>query len=46
MINVVLGALIFSYAGYSLTKCIKKGKCAACFLNKSCPSSCNVIEEK
>ncbi|MFD3447980.1 FeoB-associated Cys-rich membrane protein [Microbacteriaceae bacterium 4G12] len=50
MINIVIGALIFGYAGYSLTKFIKrskKGKCAACSLNKSCPgSSCSVIEER
>jgi len=49
MINIVLGAVIFGYAGYSLTKFIKKskkGKCAACSLNKSCQaSSCSSIAD-
>lgn len=49
MINIVLGALIFGYAGYSLTKFVKKskqGKCAACAINKSCASSCEIIENR
>ncbi|MBO9130333.1 FeoB-associated Cys-rich membrane protein [Bacillus sp. 165] len=43
MVNILIGALIFSYAGYSLVKFVKKskkGKCAACSLNTSCAGSC------
>ncbi|WP_081415205.1 FeoB-associated Cys-rich membrane protein [Ectobacillus panaciterrae] len=47
MINITIGTLIFVYAGYSLTKFIKKskkGKCAACSLNTSCASSCDTTK--
>ncbi|WP_379966879.1 FeoB-associated Cys-rich membrane protein [Ectobacillus sp. sgz5001026] len=49
MINYVLGALIFSYAGLSLFKFMKKskkGKCATCELNKSCRSNCHEMQQK
>lgn len=49
MINYVLGTLIFSYAGFSLFKFMKKskkGKCAACELNKSCRSNCDEVQQK
>ncbi|WP_459503537.1 FeoB-associated Cys-rich membrane protein [Bacillus sp. C1] len=39
MVNIIIGAIIFGYAGYTLfhfVKRSKKGKCAACSLNKSC----------
>ncbi len=38
--NIVIGGLIFGYAGWVLWKYIKKskeGKCAACAVKKSCP---------
>jgi hypothetical protein len=41
--SVVIGAAIFGYAGWAFTRFInksKKGKCAACSLNKSCSSQC------
>ncbi|WP_439096794.1 FeoB-associated Cys-rich membrane protein [Bacillus massiliigorillae] len=44
-INVLIGCVIFGYAGYTLLKSIKKqkaGKCAACSLQKHCSS--NVCE--
>ncbi|MCP8970315.1 FeoB-associated Cys-rich membrane protein [Ectobacillus ponti] len=50
MMNIVLGALIFGYAAYSVWKFVqrsKQGKCAACALNKACAgSTCNVVEAK
>ncbi|MBO1582372.1 FeoB-associated Cys-rich membrane protein [Bacillus sp. XF8] len=49
MVNIVIGAIIFGYAGYTLfnfVKRSKKGKCAACSLNKSCQSnSCSLDRE-
>lgn len=49
MINIVLGVLIFGYAGWTIYKYIKKsrkGKCAACELNKDCNGSCCKVMEK
>jgi len=43
--SIVIGAAIFGYAGWALTRFIKKskkGKCAACSLNESCSSECGV----
>lgn len=40
--NIVIGGLIFGYAGWALWRFIKKskeGKCAACSAKKSCPGS-------
>ncbi|AVK99024.1 FeoB-associated Cys-rich membrane protein [Lysinibacillus sphaericus] len=42
IINVVIGGIIFGYAGVTLYKSIKKqkkGKCAACSLQKSCTTN-------
>ena len=42
IVNIVIGAVIFGYAGYTLfnfVKRSKKGKCAACSMNKSCQSN-------
>ncbi len=42
--NIVIGAAIFGYAGWALVKHInksKKGKCAACELNKVCSGGCS-----
>lgn len=41
--NIIIGTPIFGYATYALIKFInksKKGKCAACALEKSCSSKC------
>ena len=43
IINIVLGAAIFGYAGWALIRHInksKEGKCAACSLKSSCASNC------
>ncbi|PJO40461.1 FeoB-associated Cys-rich membrane protein [Lysinibacillus xylanilyticus] len=42
LINILIGCIIFGYAGFTLYKSIKKqkkGKCAACSLQKSCSSN-------
>ncbi|UJF35748.1 FeoB-associated Cys-rich membrane protein [Paenibacillus hexagrammi] len=42
--NIVIGFLIFGYAGWSLVRYVRKtkqGKCAACSLNQSCSSICS-----
>ncbi|MGH0943565.1 FeoB-associated Cys-rich membrane protein [Bacillus mycoides] len=41
MVNIIIGAIIFGYAAYTLVNFVKrskKGKCAACSLSKSCQS--------
>jgi len=41
LINILIGSIIFGYAGITLYKSIKKqkkGKCASCSLQKSCSS--------
>lgn len=44
--SIIIGAAIFGYAAYAMVKFInksKKGKCAACDLNKSCSkTSCSI----
>jgi hypothetical protein len=43
--SIVIGVAIFAYAGWSLKRFInksKKGKCAACSINESCSSNCEV----
>jgi hypothetical protein len=43
IINIVLGAAIFGYAGWALVRHInksKEGKCAACSVKSSCVSNC------
>lgn len=42
LINVIIGAIIFGWAAIALFKSIKKqksGKCAACALQKKCPTN-------
>ena len=42
LINGLIGAVIFGWAAISLYKSIKKqkaGKCAACALQKKCPTN-------
>lgn len=41
--SILIGVLIFGYAGWTLlsyVKKTKKGKCAGCSLSKTCVSSC------
>lgn len=43
--NILIGAAIFGYAGFALVRFInksKKGKCAACEVNKSCSGGCSL----
>jgi hypothetical protein len=43
--DIIIGGVIFGYAGWSLFRFInksKKGKCAACELRKSCKSQCGL----
>ncbi|MEX3745057.1 MULTISPECIES: FeoB-associated Cys-rich membrane protein [Lysinibacillus] len=42
LVNILIGSIIFGYAGITLYKSIKKqkkGKCAACSLQKSCSTN-------
>ncbi|WP_054954670.1 FeoB-associated Cys-rich membrane protein [Paenibacillus dakarensis] len=42
--SIIIGVLIFGYAGWTLFSYIKKtkkGKCAGCSLAKTCSSSCS-----
>lgn len=39
VVNIILGAVIFGYAGYALIRHIQKskqGKCAACAVKDAC----------
>jgi radical SAM protein with 4Fe4S-binding SPASM domain len=41
--NILIGGVIFGYAGFMLVRHIKKsskGKCASCSLAKNCEGSC------
>lgn len=41
--NIIIGGVIFGYAGFALFRFFKKaqeGKCAGCDLNNTCQSSC------
>jgi|HigsolmetaGSP11D_1036233.scaffolds.fasta_scaffold51778_1 radical SAM protein with 4Fe4S-binding SPASM domain len=43
--SIVLGALIFGYAAWTLVRFVKKSKkgaCAACEMNKHCTAGCSV----
>ncbi|MBT2690762.1 FeoB-associated Cys-rich membrane protein [Bacillus sp. ISL-47] len=45
--NIILGVLIFGYAGFSLFKFIhksKEGKCASCAIKNSCSSICHTAK--
>ena len=42
--NIVIGAVIFGYAGWTIFRHVKKskaGKCAACSLKKDCQTKCH-----
>ncbi|MBY0123113.1 FeoB-associated Cys-rich membrane protein [Bacillus sp. S/N-304-OC-R1] len=46
VINILIGLIIFGYAGWTLFKFInksKQGKCASCAIKKSCKSSCSSV---
>ncbi|MFB9988292.1 FeoB-associated Cys-rich membrane protein [Bacillus benzoevorans] len=45
IINILIGVLIFGYAGWTMWKFInksKQGKCAACELKKGCAEKTSV----
>ncbi|AWB43930.1 FeoB-associated Cys-rich membrane protein [Paenibacillus sp. CAA11] len=47
MIDIILGALLFSYAGWTLYRFVKKsrkGACASCSQNKSCSAACSAFQ--
>ncbi|TLS36930.1 FeoB-associated Cys-rich membrane protein [Pseudalkalibacillus caeni] len=47
LVNILIGVLIFGYAGWTLFRFVKKsrkGKCAACELNKSCTTACDDLK--
>ncbi|MED3790832.1 FeoB-associated Cys-rich membrane protein [Niallia alba] len=49
IISILLGFMIFSYAGYGLYRHIqqsKKGKCAACSLKQACDQKCEMLSKK
>ncbi|WP_445486532.1 FeoB-associated Cys-rich membrane protein [Niallia sp. 03133] len=50
VVNIVIGGLIFLYAGYTLYRFVQKskeGKCSSCSISKSCEAkSCCSINEK
>lgn len=42
--SIIIGLLIFGYAGWTLFSYVrktKKGKCAGCSIAKTCASSCS-----
>ncbi|MED2972106.1 FeoB-associated Cys-rich membrane protein [Fictibacillus sp. B-59209] len=44
LLNILLGLLIFGYAGFTIFRFVKKskqGKCATCALKKGCQSACS-----
>lgn len=47
--NIIIACAIFGYAVFTLIKTVKKqkaGKCAACSLQKQCPSeSCESVSQ-
>jgi hypothetical protein len=43
LVNILIGGVIFGYAGFSLVRFLRKakeGKCAGCDIKSSCQSSC------
>lgn len=44
--SILIGVLIFGYAGWTLlsyVKKTKKGKCAGCSMAKTCASACDEV---
>lgn len=49
MASIIIGALIFGYAAFTLFKFFKKSKqgaCAHCSIKDSCQSGCNTVLKK
>jgi radical SAM protein with 4Fe4S-binding SPASM domain len=49
LFSVMIGALIFGYAIFTLYRFVKRskmGKCAGCALSKNCSSSCQASPVK
>lgn len=49
IVNIVIGALIFGYAAWTLIRYVKKtkqGRCAACAMNQSCATPCSTATQK
>ncbi|MFC5402677.1 FeoB-associated Cys-rich membrane protein [Cohnella soli] len=47
--SIIVGIAIFGYAGWTLTRYVRKtrqGKCAACSLQSSCQSPCSSITSR
>ncbi|MFJ5622514.1 FeoB-associated Cys-rich membrane protein [Peribacillus loiseleuriae] len=47
--SVILGALIFGYAVFTLYRFVKRskmGKCAGCSLSKTCSTACSPTDQK
>ncbi|TCP70643.1 FeoB-associated Cys-rich membrane protein [Baia soyae] len=47
--NLLIGILIFGYAGWTIMRFVRKskqGKCATCSLNKRCSSVCNDSQDQ
>jgi radical SAM protein with 4Fe4S-binding SPASM domain len=47
--NIVIGGVIFGYAGWMLVRHIKKsskGKCAGCSLADNCQGSCSPYKQE
>ncbi|MCD7035165.1 FeoB-associated Cys-rich membrane protein [Metabacillus sp. GX 13764] len=48
LVSILIGVLIFGYAGYTIFKHIQKskmGKCASCELNKACSKQVCTVQE-
>ncbi|ASI34805.1 MULTISPECIES: FeoB-associated Cys-rich membrane protein [unclassified Exiguobacterium] len=46
LVDILIGLIIFGYAGYSLvrfTKKAKKGKCATCEVEPTCKTACDDV---
>ncbi|MBD3921684.1 FeoB-associated Cys-rich membrane protein [Paenibacillus sp. PR3] len=46
LFNIIVGAAIFGYAGWTLVRYVRKtrqGKCAACSLQSSCQTACSSV---
>lgn len=48
--SVIIGVLIFSYAGYHIYRFVQKtskeGACGTCSLKKSCQGGCSTVSAK
>ncbi|MBS4223731.1 FeoB-associated Cys-rich membrane protein [Lederbergia citrea] len=47
-ISIILGAIIFGYAIFTLYRFVKRskmGKCAGCSLSKNCSAACSIQKQ-